>query len=244
MRLFWTISLAIGSVVALVAIAAIAWLFLYPRGIPDPQSLARFAPKRSAAVSDSCLPGGGVVALPFEALGTNMRRALGVAEGNESDPGILIAYYRGLVHDDIARPWLSYTVARTALCERTGPRTPSNYKLDSLRMSAQLEQHFSGRELFTMLANRLYFGEGQYGVEAASRHYFHKEPNQLSVAEAALIAGLPRSPSYFAPGAHPDLALQRRNQVIDAMVAAHLITDSEGATNKAIPLSISAGGAQ
>jgi penicillin-binding protein 1A len=81
-----------------------------------------------------------------------------------------------------------------------------------------------------------YFGEGLIGVEAASRHYFEKEPASLSIPEAALLAGLLQEPSYYSPTRHPDRALRRRNDVIDKMMANASISSSEGENAKTAPL--------
>jgi membrane peptidoglycan carboxypeptidase len=81
-----------------------------------------------------------------------------------------------------------------------------------------------------------YFGEGLTGVQAASRHYFEKEPVNLSIPEAALLAGLLQAPSYYSPTKHSDRALQRRNDVIDMMIANASISSSEGENAKAAPL--------
>jgi len=109
-----------------------------------------------------------------------------------------------------------------------------------LRIAVQLERSYSRRELFTIFANRAWFGDGQVGVEDASQHFFHKEPEQLEVAEAALLAGLIRAPAYFSPFTHPDRALQRRNEVISAMVDAHAITVGDGEAAKATILGVEA----
>jgi membrane carboxypeptidase/penicillin-binding protein len=237
-RLVLKICLALLVVAVSVPVAALAWLFFYSRGLPDLESLASFAPEKTVTLTDSCLKSPTVV-VPFDAMGSNVQKALGATEGNESDGGILSSLLEGFLERHSSdRPSLSFNVTRTALCGQTGHRTAGQYKLDSLRFTAQLERRFSGRQLFTILANRIYFGEGQYGVAAAAQHYFKKEPEQLSVAEAALIAGLPRAPSKYEPRKHPDVALERRNQVIDEMVAAHLITESVGSASKAIPLSV------
>jgi penicillin-binding protein 1A len=76
------------------------------------------------------------------------------------------------------------------------------------------------------------------GVHGAAQHFFHKIPSQLTVGEAALLAGLVRAPSYFAPDQHPDRAVRRRNQVIEAMVASHAITQAEAEDAIAIPMNI------
>jgi len=113
-----------------------------------------------------------------------------------------------------------------------------NRQLDEFRTALQLERRFSRQELFTILANRLMFGEDIVGVEAASQHFFHKEPSQLLVGEAALLAGLLKAPSYLSPIKHPDRALQRRNEVIDAMLKTHSISESEAYAAKASALAI------
>jgi membrane peptidoglycan carboxypeptidase len=102
----------------------------------------------------------------------------------------------------------------------------------------QLERRFSRRELFTIFANRAWFGDGQVGVEAAAQHFFQKEPNRLQVEEAALLAGLIQRPAYLSPITHPDRALKRRNEVIDAMVEAHAIDPKEGQTAKGSALGV------
>jgi membrane peptidoglycan carboxypeptidase len=113
-----------------------------------------------------------------------------------------------------------------------------NRQVKELRTEAQLDRRFSRRELFTIFANRAWFGDGQVGVEAASEHFFKKEPNQLQVAEAALLAGLIRAPSHCSPLVHPDRALKRRNEVIDAMVATHAFSATEGEAAKATGIGV------
>ena len=102
----------------------------------------------------------------------------------------------------------------------------------------QLDRQFSRRELLTIAANRYYFGDNVIGVQEAAQHYFSKTPNELTVGEAALLAGLVRAPSYFSPSRHHDRALQRRNQVIEGMLASHAITSAEADAALAAPLNI------
>jgi len=105
-------------------------------------------------------------------------------------------------------------------------------------MAAQLERRFSRQELLTIFANRAWFGHGQVGVQAASQYFFQKDPNQLQIGEAAMLAGLIRAPARLSPLAHPDRALERRNEVLDAMVARHAISAEEGAIAKASSLGV------
>jgi penicillin-binding protein 1A len=118
------------------------------------------------------------------------------------------------------------------------PDRPLHRNLNEIRFAVQLERHFSRRELFTIFADRTYFGENTFGVEAAARHYFNKEPNQLQIGEAALLAGMVKSPSRFSPTKHPDLALQRRNEVVDAMAQAIFIGESDAIAAKSSPLGL------
>jgi membrane peptidoglycan carboxypeptidase len=89
-----------------------------------------------------------------------------------------------------------------------------------------------------IFANRLQFGVDVVGIEPASQRFFHKEPNQLLVGEAALLAGLISNPNYFSPIKHPDRALRRRNGVINTMLEKHAISESIASTAKASPLPI------
>ncbi|MCU1296178.1 MAG: penicillin-binding protein family [Acidobacteriaceae bacterium] len=198
------------------------------------RSLAQLAPATVSQASDPCLKAASVV-IPYDSLGDNFRAALSAAEAKEDGHGVLSEVFPEFWPQRPARVTLSLQISRTMFCDSA--RT-LNRQLDELRAAVQLEHRFSRRELFTMLANRITFGEDVVGVEPASRHFFHKQPNQLLVGEAALLAGLVRAPSYFSPIKHPDRALQRRNEVIDAMVEAHAISQLEGSTAKASPLPI------
>jgi penicillin-binding protein 1A len=219
--------------VALALITGIAWLFFYSRGLPDAVALAQFAPATVTEVSDPCLKSASV-AIPYDSIGNNMRAALSAAEASEDDPGVLIETYRGL-RGRPSRATLSWHISRTMFCE---PAKTLNRQLDEFRVAVRLERRFSRRELFAIFANRLEFGVEIVGVEPASQHFFHKEPTQLLVGEAALLAGLVNNPNYFSPIKHPDRALRRRNEVIDKMLETRTISESMASTAKSSPLSI------
>jgi len=223
------------AAVVLALAVGLAWLFFDPLGVPNTQSLAQFAPPKTMRATDPCLIASSN-AIPYELIGTNLRSALYVAESPEDGPGILSATLHGL----IAQPGpaslsLSEQIARTTICD---PIKPLNRYTSEIRIAVQLERHFSRHELFTMLANRLYLGGKTVGVESASQYYFHKEPDQLLIGESALLAGLAKRPSYYSPIRHPDHALIRRNEVIDAMANRRLISESEAMAAKATPLPV------
>jgi penicillin-binding protein 1A len=96
--------------------------------------------------------------------------------------------------------------------------------------------HFSEQQLFVIHANRAYFGPGITGVERASMEFFHKEPDTLSVEEAALIAGLLRAPNVYSPYKDPERALRCRNKVLELMVAQGKLCAGDAARLKAAPL--------
>ena len=84
----------------------------------------------------------------------------------------------------------------------------------------------------------MYFGSNAYGIEAAAKTYFNKEPAELTLPEAALIAGLPQAPSGFSPRKHPDKALARRNLVIEKMRKNGFITEDEADAALLTPLEL------
>jgi penicillin-binding protein 1A len=91
-------------------------------------------------------------------------------------------------------------------------------KLQELILAGQIEQFFTKPQILEMYLNKVYFGDGLYGAEAASRGYFGKHASELTVSEAALLAGLVKSPSSYAPTVSLARATARRNVVLQAMV--------------------------
>ncbi len=92
-------------------------------------------------------------------------------------------------------------------------------KLKEVILAAHIENVYTKKEILELYLNKVYFGDGLYGVEAASRGYFGKHAAELDVDEAALLAGLIQSPSSYAPTVNLERALARRNVVLQAMVS-------------------------
>ena len=101
-------------------------------------------------------------------------------------------------------------------------------KLKEVILAAHVESFYSKEEILTLYLNKVYFGDGLYGVEAASRGYLGKSASELTVDEAALLAGLIQSPSSYAPTGNLERAVARRNVVLSAMASAGAI-DAETA---------------
>lgn len=104
------------------------------------------------------------------------------------------------------------------------PRTAWN-KVEEAFRAVQLERVLSKGEILAQYLNRAPFGGNLVGIEAASRRYFDKDAHALSLSEAALLAGLPQSPSRLRPDRHPARARARQRYVLDRMVACGFITD-------------------
>jgi len=96
-------------------------------------------------------------------------------------------------------------------------------KIQEVLLALQIEQRFSKDQIFTFYANQVNFGHGNYGVEAASRFYFGKPAIELTLAEAALLAGLPQRPGDLSPIDHPKRSLTRRNHVLKRMLEEKVI---------------------
>lgn len=90
-------------------------------------------------------------------------------------------------------------------------------KIKEIIIAAQIEKSITKDQILTMYLNNVYLGSGAYGVEGAAQIYFAKHLDQLTLAEMALIAGLPQAPSVYSPFNNPDLAVKRRNQVLQRM---------------------------
>jgi len=109
-------------------------------------------------------------------------------------------------------------------------------KIQEALLAVQLERRFTKDQIFTLYANQIYLGHGVYGFEAASEFYFSKPAKKLTLEEAALIAGLPKSPASYSPINHSDRALHRRNLVINAMLEDGKITAERAAAARNAPL--------
>src|ERR1700736_1461458 len=111
-------------------------------------------------------------------------------------------------------------------------------KVQETMLAIQIERRFTKSQIFTLYANQIALGHGVFGFEAASEFYFSKPAKQLTLPEAALLAALPKGPSYYSPINHPDRALKRRNMVINAMLEDGKITAAQAADARSAPLAL------
>ena len=116
------------------------------------------------------------------------------------------------------------------------PEVSLDRKMREVSLALGVEQTLSKEEIFERYVNTVYFGNGAYGIGAAARRYFGKSVSDLSLDEAALLAGLIRSPNSLDPYQFPNAALSRRKTVLDKMVELGWLDEEEAEAATGIPL--------
>src|SRR6202049_521412 len=111
-------------------------------------------------------------------------------------------------------------------------------KVQEAMLAIQIERRFTKAQIFTLYANQISLGHGTFGFEAASEFYFGKPAKQLTLEEAALLAGLPKGPTVYSPINHPDRAQKRQNLVINLMLEDGKITAAQAADARSAPLDL------
>lgn len=110
-------------------------------------------------------------------------------------------------------------------------------KSQEIWLSLQMERQYTKQEILTFYVNKVYMGNGYYGMKTAAKSYFGKELGDLSVAQAALLAGIPQAPTQYDPYANPDAAKERRNTVLNEMYEDKKISKEEYEQAKATDVS-------
>ncbi|MBS3808667.1 MAG: penicillin-binding protein 1A [Desulfobacterales bacterium] len=106
------------------------------------------------------------------------------------------------------------------------PKQSYSRKIREAILAYRIDKHFTKKEILYLYLNQIYLGHGAYGVEAAARNYFRKSAEELTLAEAAMLAGLPRAPSLYSPYKNFDKAKQRQIYVLNRMVTENFITNA------------------
>ncbi len=115
-------------------------------------------------------------------------------------------------------------------------------KIREAALAMQLEDKLTKQQILELYVNNTYFGEGAYGIKAASQIYFGKSPSRLSVPEAAMLAGMPQAPTGYSPFHNLQGALDRRNEVLQNLVEVGKITAEEFDRYKSQPIHLSMSG--
>lgn len=111
-------------------------------------------------------------------------------------------------------------------------------KMNEWALALQIERYYTKQQIMELYANHIFLGANSYGVEAGSRTYFGKPAKDLTLEEAALLAGIPKAPSDFSPTTNPEKAKERRDLVLDQMAKAGFATEAEVAAAKAKPIQL------
>jgi penicillin-binding protein 1A len=231
---YWSAVLGLWGVIA--AIGVIVWVGAH---LPPIQSLA--VPKRPPTIQVTGLDGS-ILATRGEMAGTNIAlkdlpahlpKAFIAIEDRRFyshmgiDPfGIFRAAAANVMHRGVSQGGSTLTQQLAKNIFLTQERTMMR-KLQEVELALWLEHKYSKNEIIELYLNRVYFGSGAYGVEAAAQKYFGKSARSVTLAEAAMLAGLVKSPSRLAPNRNPDGAERRAHTVLGAMADAGFITEAQ-----------------
>lgn len=152
-------------------------------------------------------------------------------------PGVVRALWINLKARRIVEGGSTITQQLSKLLFLT-PEKTIRRKIKEAVLALQIEHRHSKDEILELYFNQIYFGHGAYGVEAAANTYFGKHAQELTLAESALLAGLPRSPNYYSPYNNPKLALERRGHALRRMAKEGFITEEEAVQADQEPLEL------
>ncbi|MBP9822221.1 MAG: PBP1A family penicillin-binding protein [Candidatus Pacebacteria bacterium] len=224
------------------AILFFAFFIYIQQTLPDPSSIANRKVSESTKIYDRT----GKVLLydihgeekrtiiPWEKIPANLKNATLAAEdsgfyshGGFDVKGIIRSLYKDVTSFSLSQGGSTITqqlVKQTLLgSEKTALR-----KIKELVLSIELERNFSKDQIFWMYLNQIPYGSNAYGIQAASKAFFNKDVDQLTLSEAATLASLPQAPSYYSPyGNHVDSLMARRNSILANMKKLGSITEEE-----------------
>ena len=181
--------------------------------------LPRHVPDAFIAIEDRRFREHGAIDLRrvLGALWNNLR-AGGVAEGSST---LTMQLARNVFPEDL--PGHERTMGR---------------KILEVRVAQEIEDTFTKDEILEMYLNRIYFGSGARGIEAAARQYFGRGAKDLTLPQAALLAAMPKAPSHYDPRRHPKEARERRDLVLTQMAAQRRIPAAEAEAARKAPLGV------
>lgn len=133
---------------------------------------------------------------------------------------------------------ITMQLARNVFSDRISREKTLLRKIKEGRVATAIEQRYSKDKILELYLNQVYLGNGAYGVETASQRYFGKSVRDVTVAEAAVLAGLLKGPERYNPRRFPDRAIQRRNTVIELMRRAGAVSAADASLAKAYPLQL------
>ena len=235
-------------VIAAVLGVATGVIFAYAGDLPQISALDDYAPStisrvygaRGEVVGEFAIQRREVI--PYEAISPKLRQAILAAEDSEfeqhfglSIPRIIVALVKDIIERRKAGGASTLTQQLTRKLFLTDEKTWER-KIKEAILAIQIEKRYTKREIFTLYCNQMYFGHGVYGVEAASRLYFDKSAKDLTLEEAAMIAGILQGNVRQSPYVNMDAALRRRNYALGRMADVGYISREEAEAAKKTPI--------
>jgi penicillin-binding protein 1A len=242
------IYLVLGLGAAVVIGVSAGFFFALTRDLPQIQSLETFKPDAITRVysADEVLLAERFIEkrqpVPLPVMPQYLKQAIIATEDGKfyEHPGVdPMGIFRAIVRNILAGDYVEGASTITQQLAKTlflSPRKSLIRKLKEAFLSFQIERRYTKDEILELYLNQVYFGSGAYGVEAAAQRFFGKSVQDLTLAECALIAGMPKSPSRYSPLVNEALALKRRNVVLQQMGRGGIITQSQLQDAKAAPL--------
>jgi len=245
----------IGTVLALVAAAGVGiYINEVSKDLPDYEVLENYEPPVTTRLHAA---DGALMAefarerrlyLPIQAIPDRVKAAFLSAEDKNfyTHPGIdVLSNVRaiwtnvqnlGSGRRPVGASTITQQVAKNFLLDSS---VTYDRKVREMILSFRIENAYSKDRILELYLNEIFFGLGSYGIAGAALTYFDKSVNELTLAEAAYLAALPRGPSNYHPFRHTERAIERRNWVIDQMVANGYVEPDEAAKAQALPLDVS-----
>jgi penicillin-binding protein 1A len=255
-RLSLVLSAALMAVTLVVILGGAGAIYLinhYDGGLPDHRQLADYEPPTATRVHAG---DGRLLAeyarqnrtfVPVEAIPERVKQAFVAAEDQHfyDHPGIDVFGIGRAILSNLER---AGTNRRPEGASTITQQVAKNFllsselsyqrKLKEIVLALRIERTFSKDRILELYLNEIFLGNRSYGVAAAALNYFDKSLDELTIAEAALLAGLPKAPSTYDPAQNPDAARQRRDYVLTRMQADGYITPAEAALARAEPIAL------
>ena len=154
-------------------------------------------------------------------------------------PGIARAFVNNLAGGSLeGASTITQQLVRNTVLTQEANEISIERKVREAQLAMDLEKQYSKDELLMMYLNTVNYGDGCYGIQAAAQNYFQTDAVDLSLTQAATLAGIPQSPTFLNPKTYPDAALERRNLVLERMLSAGDITQEQCDAAQAEPLNL------
>jgi penicillin-binding protein 1A len=206
-----------------------------------PAQISRVYSADGKVIDEAVAPDGRRTVVPFDQISKHMRDAILAAEDADfyrhqglDYMGMVRALYYAIRFDRVqGASTITQQVVKNLVLT---PEKSLKRKVQEIMLARRLEQYLAKDDILYIYLNQIYFGHGNYGVEEASRFYFAKPAAKLSLADAALLAGVVQSPERHSPRKHPKRAQARRQYVLEQMWKKGFVSEAEARKAMQAPL--------